>query len=609
MIYPPLAGNPLKTRAELQQAMRDLFAPLVPHFTPGGAGVRLAGAGTRHGERMEALESFARPLWGVIPLAAGGGDFEHWALYRQGLAHGPDASHPEAWPDVSAWPAQSHVEMAVLGLGLALTPDKIWTPLTAGERERLVSWLLSINRAELPKNNWYFFRVLVNVGLRSVGARHDAALLEQTLNDIENYYLGDGWYSDGVGQPCDYYVSYALHFYGLIYAVIAGREDPVRAARYRERAAVFARDFIHWQDGDGAMLPYGRSLTYRFSQAAFWSACAFAGVDTGYAPGVIKGLVLRHLRWWLRKPIFNESGILSVGYGYPNLIMAENYNGPGSPYWALKSFLVLALPETHPFWQAEELPMPPLPARRPLRHAGMILCRDNAQDLTVALCCGRGSQFSHWAEKYMKFAYAPAFGICVPTEGVGLAARGHDNAFALSEDGATWRVRREILANGFTDDVLWTRWRPWPDVEITSWVWPAEPWHVRVHHIRTGRVLQTAEGGFAVARDSEERPQADEWDSSVRRGLCVRVASKASTVLDLRGQRTAERIDASPNSHLDRPHAHIPTLRGELAPGEHWLAAAVRAERAPGDRMDWTTAPALDWSQLPQRLQALLDSR
>ena len=40
--------------------------------------------------------------------------------------------------------------------------------------------------------------------------------------------------------------------------------------------------------------------------------------------------------------------------------MCEDYNAPGSPYWALKTYLMLALPESHPFWQAEEQPLPSL---------------------------------------------------------------------------------------------------------------------------------------------------------------------------------------------------------------------------------------------------------
>lgn len=37
---------------------------------------------------------------------------------------------------------------------------------------------------------------------------------------------------------------------------------------------------------------------------------------------------------------------------------SQDYNSAQSPYWALKSFLVLSLPATHPFWIAEEEPYP-----------------------------------------------------------------------------------------------------------------------------------------------------------------------------------------------------------------------------------------------------------
>ena len=49
-----------------------------------------------------------------------------------------------------------------------------------------------------------------------------------------------------------------------------------RCARFRERARIFAGDFICWFDADGAALPYGRSLSYRFGEAAFWAAYVFA---------------------------------------------------------------------------------------------------------------------------------------------------------------------------------------------------------------------------------------------------------------------------------------------------------------------------------------------
>src|SRR5690606_11429457 len=132
-----------------------------------------------------------------------------------------------------------------------------------------------------------------------------------------------------------------------------------RSALYKQRALQFAKQFLYWFAADGSALPYGRSLTYRFSQAAFWSALVYAEVDE-IPYGIAKGILLSHLRWWFQQPIFAPDGTLTIGYSYPNLVMAENYNAPGSPYWALKAFLVLALRDDHPFWQAEELPLPEL---------------------------------------------------------------------------------------------------------------------------------------------------------------------------------------------------------------------------------------------------------
>lgn len=37
--------------------------------------------------------------------------------------------------------------------------------------------------------------------------------------------------------------------------------------------------------------------------------------------------------------------------------LPEGYNGPGSPYWAFKTFILLAVPKDHPYWQAETQPI------------------------------------------------------------------------------------------------------------------------------------------------------------------------------------------------------------------------------------------------------------
>ena len=65
----------------------------------------------------------------------------------------------------------------------------------------------------------------------------------------------------------------------MLYSVFAAKSDPARAALYRNRATKFGQQFARWFDENGAALPFGRSLTYRIGQSAFYSACIWAGLE------------------------------------------------------------------------------------------------------------------------------------------------------------------------------------------------------------------------------------------------------------------------------------------------------------------------------------------
>lgn len=169
-------------------------------------------------------------------------------------------------------------------------------PLSEKARQDFAAWLRQINARELPHCNWLFFRVLVNLALDAVGAGGDAQLVEQDLAEIESWYVGDGWYSDGnpgVKPQRDYYIPWAIQYYGVLYSVYAAKRDPGRAARFRDRALAFGRQFAAWFDTDGAAVPYGRSLTYRFAQSAFYAACLWAGLAPLPAAYTAPGLTLQ----------------------------------------------------------------------------------------------------------------------------------------------------------------------------------------------------------------------------------------------------------------------------------------------------------------------------
>jgi hypothetical protein len=276
------------------------------------------------------------------------------------------------------------------------------------------------------------------------------------------------------------------------------------------------------------VVPYGRSLTYRFAAVSLFSACAFAGLDI-LPWGVLKGLVLRHLRWWFSRPILDTGGLLSTGYGYPNLIMADTYNSPGSPYWGLKAYLVLALGEDHPFWRAQEAPLPDWSAgfaglgtpalaannadatAADLRDRALIVSENvpgfilshSPEDVQL-LVPGQypGFDMVHPAEKYCKFAYSARFGFCVSHSNYNIEMTGCDSMLLLSEDGY-WRQRRQV--KDLRSGPNWTAstWEPWPDVRITTFLVSLGAWHLRLHRIESRRTLRTVEGGFSVKRYHE----------------------------------------------------------------------------------------------------------
>ncbi|MEO1989698.1 MAG: DUF2264 domain-containing protein [Martelella sp.] len=567
----PLNGNPLKTRGDVEQALHALFNPLLPFFSEGRARVRLSG-NAAHFDRIAAdVEGFARPLWGLTPYAAGGGSFDYWDYFRDGIANGMDPDHPEFWGTVERTD-QRMVEMAAIGFTLRMVPEKVWDPLSGKAKDNIATYLKSLRRYAYANNNWKFFRILVDMGLTRVGVDFDRTLTEQYLEELDGFYLRDGWYRDGNVRRIDHYIPFAMHFYGLIYAKLAEPGDP-RADAYRERAALFAKDIRHWFDDDGGTLAFGRSLTYRFACGGFWGALAFADVEA-LPWGEIKGHFMRHLRWWSRHPIADRDGVLSIGYGYPNLFMSESYNSAGSPYWALKAFLPLALGADHPFWRAEEAEAGFDGAPVPLRHPGMVMQHQKGN--VVALSSGQQNhQMRHGAEKYAKFVYSSRYGFSVEVDERGYERGAFDGMLALSDDRRHYRVREDNEVAQIAGNTLFARWKPWDDVTVETWLVPAGDWHVRVHRIETPRALHATEGGFAIARADLEADQCEEADGVAR----AQSETDLSQMVDIspEGKRQGRAQRALPNTNLIVAKTLVPQLLGDIPAGTTVLATAVSA--------------------------------
>ena len=187
----------LRSRQEIAGAAAEMLRPLIRCLTPGKARMIVGNGSAHYPEDVAGMEGFSRALWAIVPMLMGGFPEAEpfWQLWKEGIIHGTDPDHPEYWGDIHGFD-QRMVEMAVIGMGLSYVPERFWEELTPAQRDNLYAWLNQINLHDMPKNNWRYFRILVNTGFRKVGRPVDEARMKEDLDMMESHYVGDGWYFD-----------------------------------------------------------------------------------------------------------------------------------------------------------------------------------------------------------------------------------------------------------------------------------------------------------------------------------------------------------------------------------------------------------------------------
>ena len=191
--------------------------------------------------------------------------------------------------------------------------------------------------------------------LASVGEPCDGFAVEVALRKINEWYLGDGWYSDGPEVGIDYYNSYVIHPMLLESLEILQRANvalpmtPELALRRMQRFNVLLERMI---SPEGTYPAIGRSLTYRM--AAFQSLALAAwkyGLPEALSEGQVRAAltaVMHHM--FDGKENFNAGGYLTLGYVGHQPELADYYTDNGSLYMTSLVFLPLGLPADHSFW-------------------------------------------------------------------------------------------------------------------------------------------------------------------------------------------------------------------------------------------------------------------
>ena len=311
--------------------------------------------------RVAYMEAFGRLMAGVSPwLLLPDDDTDEgkmspqvrkWALQSYKNAVDP------ANPDLLFWKGHDQilVDAAYLAESFLRAPEATWQQLDDLTRLRYIECFKGLRVIRPAYNNWLLFRAMIEAFLMSVGVEADCYALTVAVNKINEWYLSDGWYSDGPEMALDYYNAYVIHpMYVEVLEVCEkhGFSTPVSSKLAIQRMQRFNTFIERLISPEGTYPAFGRSVVYRMG--AFQSLALAAwkyGLPAGLSNGQVRSALSTVMcNMFSVKGNFDEKNFLRLGFVGHQPDLANYYTNNGSLYMTSLVFMPLALPPAHPFW-------------------------------------------------------------------------------------------------------------------------------------------------------------------------------------------------------------------------------------------------------------------
>lgn len=310
------------------------------------------------------MECFGRLMAGLAPWLALPDDNTPEGLQRKQLRQWALKAYAQSVAPASAdyllWrkEGQPLVDAAYIANSFLRAYDSLWTPLDSLTKERYISEFKQLRRVDPPYTNWLLFSATIETFLMKAGAGSDNYRINSALRKVEEWYVGDGWYSDGPSFAFDYYNSYVLHpMYVECLEVVTDKKQNWIAPRKRYETAVkrmqrFGMILERFISPEGTFPVFGRSITYRTGVLQPLALLALREELPESLPnGQVRAAITAVIKRMFSSPAnFNEKGFLRIGFSSYQPNIADWYSNNGSMYLASLAFLPLGLPANHPFW-------------------------------------------------------------------------------------------------------------------------------------------------------------------------------------------------------------------------------------------------------------------
>lgn len=311
------------------------------------------------------MECFGRTMAGIAPWLSLPDDetlegeqrkqLREWALKSYAHAVDPDS------PDYLGWNVhgQALVDAAYIAESFLRAPS-LWRALDKQTQERYIKEFQGLRRFTPVYSNWLLFVATIESFLKQAGAQADFYRITLSLLKVNEWYVGDGWYSDGSKFAFDYYNSFVLHpmFVECQEVLTDGGKkgawniDPTKFGKGLKRMQRYGVILERLISPEGSFPVFGRSITYRTGVLQPLALLAWRGwLPEELSEGQVRSAMTAVIkRMFHDDRNFNEKGFLTIGFNGKQSGIADVYTNNGSLYMATLAFLPLGLPADHSFW-------------------------------------------------------------------------------------------------------------------------------------------------------------------------------------------------------------------------------------------------------------------
>ena len=315
------------------------------------------------------LEAFGRLLAGIAPWLALPSDGSSEGKLREkflkqallGIQNGVNPDSPDyfAWRDNSK---QTLVDAAHLALGFLRAPKALWVPLPEETKKQVIAEFMHIRWIVPNESNWLLFASMTETFLFSVGVEPERQKIDHAIEKFDkDWYVGDGWYSDGARFSFDYYNGYVIHCMlveTLKHNAKVSADYEEKYKRAYKRMQRYAEHQERMISPEGYYPVIGRSSTYR--NGGFQPLAAVAldkKLPETLKPGQVRAAMTAMLKKIYVHDIYDKYGWLVLGLTSAKQgNIADSYTNTGSLYEASLSFIALGLPESDEFWSSKPEP-------------------------------------------------------------------------------------------------------------------------------------------------------------------------------------------------------------------------------------------------------------